>query len=126
MITCPECGAETRVIETRETPSGAYQRRRRACVSIACNRRLSTVEMIVELPHGIDPVLIDRADLERVFKLIADPLVAKIGLQNVISAIGGTHVEKQSSDEEIQRGASVEDPQPVRKPINGKRSDKNG
>lgn len=44
MISCPICGAKTRVLETRVT------RRRRGCTAAGCEGKVTTVEVIV--PEG--------------------------------------------------------------------------
>lgn len=41
-MNCPSCGAESRVSETRRSPTG--MRRRRAC---ACGGRFTTLEIVV-------------------------------------------------------------------------------
>lgn len=43
MIRCPRCGADTLVSETRA--SSNTTRRRRVCGNIACNGRVTTVEV---------------------------------------------------------------------------------
>ena len=53
MIRCPQCGADTKVAETR----GA--KRRRICSSITCNARLTTKEVLAE-------------DLATIARLVAD------------------------------------------------------
>jgi len=48
MISCPRCGAKTRVLETRVTATSA--RRRRGCTASGCTGKVTTVEVIV--PEG--------------------------------------------------------------------------
>ena len=43
-MTCPKCGAETRVIDSR--PTGDMIRRRRECEN--CRRRITTYEVTLE------------------------------------------------------------------------------
>ena len=43
-VKCRACGADTEVIETRDHASRAVTRRRRACVSVECGARGSTLE----------------------------------------------------------------------------------
>lgn len=45
MISCPLCGAKTRVLETRVTATSA--RRRRRCLSTGCSGKVTTVEVVV-------------------------------------------------------------------------------
>lgn len=52
---CPECGAWTRVLDTRETPDGT--RRRHECANL---HRFTTVESVVELRRGRKPVQIEQ------------------------------------------------------------------
>lgn len=44
---CPKCGAESSVTETRHVEPG-MNRRRRACDSLQCNYRFTTLELPVE------------------------------------------------------------------------------
>ena len=48
MITCPLCGAKTRVLETRGTATSV--RRRRGCTAGGCSGKVTTVEVVV--PEG--------------------------------------------------------------------------
>ena len=48
MISCPRCGAKTRVLETRVTATSA--RRRRGCTVGSCSGKVTTIEVIV--PEG--------------------------------------------------------------------------
>ena len=48
MISCPLCGAKTRVLETRVTATSA--RRRRGCSVGGCSGKVTTVEVVV--PEG--------------------------------------------------------------------------
>lgn len=41
MIACPKCGADTRVMETRD------ERRTRVCMAVACGAKFVTVELPV-------------------------------------------------------------------------------
>ena len=45
MISCPRCGAKTRVLETRVTATSV--RRRRGCVVGGCSGKVTTVEIVV-------------------------------------------------------------------------------
>lgn len=45
---CPNCGGESKVLETRQADDGHAIRRRREC--LVCSRRFSTVEKIDEVP----------------------------------------------------------------------------
>lgn len=45
MISCPLCGGETRVMETRGAAKSV--RRRRACTILTCSGKVTTVEVIV-------------------------------------------------------------------------------
>lgn len=93
MIACPTCGADTTVIETRDT--GQYTRRRRACTK-ACTIRLTTVEMVIAatdktagglLRPMLDMTLIRRRDLEKIFQLAGDALVARHGREDTIALL---------------------------------------
>ena len=44
-VQCPECGAQTRVLETRY--SQLQKRRRRACTNATCGARFQTLERII-------------------------------------------------------------------------------
>lgn len=44
-LKCPQCGAGTRVLDSR-TEEGERIRRRRQCISTKCGARVSTVEQI--------------------------------------------------------------------------------
>lgn len=129
MIVCPTCGSETRVIETRDT-AGNYQRRRRACVEIACGHRMSTVEIIVDdtkIAAG-DPVLIERKALERIMLLIAEPIIAKVGISRVLKVLEASRVEETSEDPEpgfaegstVQAGPVLESDSVLRWPRRGR------
>ena len=48
MISCPLCGAKTRVTETRMSDTSA--RRRRVCSSAGCLGKVTTIEIVV--PEG--------------------------------------------------------------------------
>ncbi len=57
-LSCPLCGASTRVVETRRgaakyTGWQQYLRRRRECMSALCGRRFSTQEVIVDGTKGV-------------------------------------------------------------------------
>lgn len=45
MISCPLCGARTRVYETRASANSA--RRRRICMVSGCDGKVTTVEVVV-------------------------------------------------------------------------------
>lgn len=46
-MNCPECDADSRVTETRAV-AGNMLRRRRRCLSLACDHRFSSIEAIVD------------------------------------------------------------------------------
>jgi hypothetical protein len=48
MISCPICGAKTRVAETRVSATSA--RRRRVCTAAACAGKVTTIEVVI--PEG--------------------------------------------------------------------------
>lgn len=52
---CPECGAATRVLETRY--SQLQKRRRRVCTNAACGKRFPTVERIITPEHDLPLVI---------------------------------------------------------------------
>lgn len=54
MISCPDCGSETSVIESRSTKDS--RRRRRQCK--ACGRRFTTYEV----SHPLEPVVSHQMD----------------------------------------------------------------
>ncbi len=72
MICCPECGSDTKVLETRATHG--YSRRRRLCRKPACGQKVTTLEFVTRIdgPHRpiADMVLVRRADLESMFHLL--------------------------------------------------------
>lgn len=45
VFSCPTCGGDTHVGETRQNPSGL--RRRRVCLDRSCSGRLTTQELVV-------------------------------------------------------------------------------
>lgn len=51
MISCPLCGAKTRVTETRMSDTSA--RRRRVCTVATCLGKVTTIEVVV--PEGRGP-----------------------------------------------------------------------
>ena len=72
VITCPDCKSPTTVNETRD--SGQHVRRRRICANIACNKRITTVEMVIGTSAGFklvgdDLVLVRRRDLDEIQRL---------------------------------------------------------
>jgi hypothetical protein len=79
MIVCPKCGADTRVSETRAAPSGV--RRRRACLSTACDGRVTTLEVPLyvgdRLTGGV--VMVPREQLRRMAALLAGILQEQVG-----------------------------------------------
>lgn len=72
-LTCPICGRETGV---RDTRAGAnYIRRRRHCLSPKCDGRLTTVEVVHEgFPLDESIVLMPRGELERLRAMINQAL----------------------------------------------------
>ena len=53
MISCPICGAKTRVTETRMSDTSA--RRRRVCSAPECPGKVTTIEVVI--PDGRGPFL---------------------------------------------------------------------
>lgn len=76
MIVCPECGADSVVLETRSYAIGA--RRRRKCIgeNSTCNHKFTTYEIVidtdgrVELGRGEALGVVRISDLERIRELL--------------------------------------------------------
>ena len=64
-MTCPDCGATTRVLETREM-DGDHVRRRRACS--VCARRFTTAEAIIDDYASSNVVIVQRKALEALLR----------------------------------------------------------
>lgn len=79
MISCPICGRETAVIETRRASGGA--RRRRKCTDVTCTGRVTTIEIVVDRFNNAHEL----ADGHAV--LIPRRLIAS--LQRLIARLGG-------------------------------------
>lgn len=69
MIPCPKCGGDTTVGETRPAPAGT--RRRRHCIDLLCDGRVTTYEMVFHGTRVSQPVVIDASDLETIRRLAA-------------------------------------------------------
>lgn len=89
MIVCPTCGCPTGVLETRDT--GPHVRRRRVCENVACNKKITTVEMIISTGSrglqtgnkiGNDLILVHRSDIEKISALTARTLAAARAFPN--------------------------------------------
>lgn len=74
MITCPHCGAPTRVLEARPASRDqlSYVRRRRECTK--CRRRVTTSEVIVEERARGSMMLIPTSTMETMLRLAASAL----------------------------------------------------
>jgi transcriptional regulator NrdR family protein len=73
MRRCPECGADTSVLETRDE-STTHTRRRRICKNAACGHRFTTAEFILDHPRRYrqsDLVIVRRAELQQISQLAA-------------------------------------------------------
>lgn len=73
MISCPLCGAKTRVTETRATATSA--RRRRVCLDLVCTGKVTTVELVVPdgLAHAFSKgsVLVEARQLAKLHAIVA-------------------------------------------------------
>jgi len=74
MLTCPKCGHDTSVKETRSLVGGI--RRRRICDDVACNTRITTIELVAVNPKAArgDYVLVERSVLDRTLKCLRERL----------------------------------------------------
>jgi hypothetical protein len=81
MLKCRICASDTTVRETRTV--GNYVRRRRHCTNTNCNERLTTIEVPLEHApeRGVDdPIIVSRVNLERMLKVLVEPLLARYGM----------------------------------------------
>jgi hypothetical protein len=67
VIRCPRCGSDTAVGETRPAPAGT--RRRRHCIDLSCDGKVTTYEMVFHGTRVRQPVVIDGSDLETIKRL---------------------------------------------------------
>ena len=112
MIACPECNAQTSVIETRNV--GGSARRRRVCDRVTCNARFTTVEMIVSTGTRqaiADPIVVSRRAIERVVKVLAEGFTGRTGsaamLELFRKLMPGLTV-KDANEEREESGHDVE------------------
>ena len=73
MISCPICGAKTRVTETRVSATSA--RRRRACSTLECEGKVTTVELVVPggraYAFGKGSVLVEARQIAKLREIVA-------------------------------------------------------
>lgn len=82
MISCPHCGAKTRVLETRGTATSV---RRRRCCKAGCPGKVTTVEVVV--PEGRASALATGS------LVVSSRLIAK--LRELVATIeGGRQITK--------------------------------
>ncbi len=89
MINCPKCGSPTTVTETRDTKAGS--RRRRRCMKIACDYRLTTVEIVI---HGGGKLPRDHSTPIGNVALVSTSKLDK--LERLVTAIRGSERVPQS------------------------------
>lgn len=90
MIACPFCGSDTAAIETRSTEH--YVRRRRACRSVSCAGRVTTIEMAVptggmfRIGKAGPMMLISTTALEQL-RAMVDELIRKPGDEHPVDVV---------------------------------------
>ena len=89
-MTCPECGADTRVLETRLSAGGV--RRRRACPA---GHRSSTLEVVVDETVLGDHRLVPVTELRRL-KTLLDRLAPDKRARGVQANLDGEKLEDLS------------------------------